>query len=538
VHSVHCDVSPAATPERIHVTYRVRSKTTEVERLARQIAYEQTVELPEQLVSAFDIPEVLVGRVERIEADQDRVERFIVDLSYSPDLSSNQLSQLLNLLYGNVSILPDVRLLDVALPAPVMNALGGPAHGVHGVRNLLGVYGRPLLATALKPRGSSIDSLASLASAFASGGGDIVKDDQNLVDDDPDLFKRRVAACAQAVERTNAKNRGHCLYFPHVSARLADLPKYLEFIRELGLRGILICPMVLGMETMRACARDHGLIVMAHPSMTGGYTESRNHGITRQALLGKLFRLAGADISIFPNFGGRFSFTRAQCMAIRERLLEPLGSIAPAFPCPAGGMQYGDLPGMSKDYGENAVFLIGASLLHHSHNLAEGTRAFQQAIAKNFQESLREPRTDRRSTPTATNTDHAPKVLPHLAFREGFDWEGRFSKAYKDSTALPFRGVRRVDLAGQHGEKTAFDLRYFEVAPGGYSSREKHRHTHVIICVRGGGTLLLGERQVALQPFDVAYVEPFEVHQLRNERPEPFGFFCLVDHVRDRPMRP
>jgi ribulose-bisphosphate carboxylase large chain len=536
---LHSEVSPVTIPERIHASYRIRCRATEIARFAHQIAYEQTVELPERLVSAFSVPEVGVGRVERIEADGDRAEQFIVGLSYSPHLSSNQLSQLLNLLYGNVSIFPNVRLLDVRLPGPLLDELGGPSHGIKGVRRLLGVYGRPLLATALKPRGASIDFLASLAQAFALGGGDIIKDDHNLVDDHADDFKRRVEACSQAVERANAQSGRRCVYFPHLSARLSDLPKYLDFVRDLGLQGILVCPMIVGMETMRACARDQGLIVMAHPSMTGGYTEARNHGITRETLLGKLFRLAGADISIFPNFGGRFSFTRAQCLGISERLLEPLGNVTPAFPCPAGGMQYSDLAGMSKDYGEDAVFLVGASLLQHSENVVAGTRAFQHAIASHFKASLSEPRDTRRSLHTARGVDDAAtRVLHYLAFREGFRWEGRHGKAYKDSTELPFRGIRRVELTGQHGEKTAFDLRYFEVAPGGYSSREKHRHTHVIICIRGSGTLVLGERRVALEPFDVAYIEPFKVHQLRNERSEPFGFFCLVDHARDRPTRP
>lgn len=522
--------------ERIHITYRVRSEPAQVERLARQIAYEQSVELPEHLVSAFGVPEAGVGRVERIEADGDQAEQFLIDLSYSPHLSSNQLSQLLNLCYGNVSIFPNVRLLDVRLPPTLLHELGGPSHGIAGIRKLLGVYGRPLLATALKPRGASIDALADLAHAFALGGGDIVKDDQNLVDDHADDFKRRVEACAQAVERANALTGRRCLYFPHLSARLSDLPKHLDFVRALGLRGILICPMVMGMETMRSYAREYALIMMAHPSMTGGYTENPDHGITHDILLGKLFRLAGADISIFPNFGGRFSFTRAQCLAIRERLLEPLGSVERAFPCPAGGMQFGDVGAMSIDYGADAVFLVGAALLQHAEKLSAGTQAFQRAIASHFQTSLAEPQDIRPLT--AVTLNETAKALQHLPFREGFHWQGRASKQYKDSIDLPFRGMRRVELAGQHGEQTAFDLRYFEVAPGGYSSLEKHRHTHVIICLRGAGTLRLGDRQLSLKPFDVAYVEPFAVHQLRNESTEPFGFFCLVDHVRDRPTRP
>ena len=73
---------------------------------------------------------------------------------------------------------------------------------------------------------------------------------------------------------------------------------------------------------------------------------------------------------------------------------------------------------------------------------------------------------------------------------------------------------------------------------GGYSSLEKHAHTHAVICVRGRGILSVGDELLQLNPLDVAYVPPLHVHQLRNESTEPFGFFCIVDHERDRPQAP
>jgi ribulose-bisphosphate carboxylase large chain len=35
---------------------------------------------------------------------------------------------------------------------------------------------------------------------------------------------------------------------------------------------------------------------------------------------------------------------------------------------------------------------------------------------------------------------------------------------------------------------------------------------------------------------DVAYVAPNEPHQFRARGDEPFGFFCVVDADRDRPV--
>ena len=40
-----------------------------------------------------------------------------------------------------------------------------------------------------------------------------------------------------------------------------------------------------------------------------------------------------------------------------------------------------------------------------------------------------------------------------------------------------------------------------------------------------------------LCPLDVAMVGPLETHQLSNRTGAPFGFFCIVDHERDRGIR-
>jgi ribulose-bisphosphate carboxylase large chain len=60
----------------------------------------------------------------------------------------------------------------------------------------------------------------------------------------------------------------------------------------------------------------------------------------------------------------------------------------------------------------------------------------------------------------------------------------------------------------------------------------------VIIGARGQGMLIAEQSRTEVRSFDVAYVAPLEVHQLRNETTEAFGFFCIVDRNRDRPMQP
>lgn len=95
--------------------------------------------------------------------------------------------------------------------------------------------------------------------------------------------------------------------------------------------------------------------------------------------------------------------------------------------------------------------------------------------------------------------------------------------------------IRQV-LVGDHGETAKFHLRYFEIGPGGYSSFETHKHEHVVIGIRGRGKAKLNRRVTDIKYLDVLYVNPNTPHRLFNPFEEPFGFFCIVNARRDRPM--
>lgn len=119
-------------------------------------------------------------------------------------------------------------------------------------------------------------------------------------------------------------------------------------------------------------------------------------------------------------------------------------------------------------------------------------------------------------------------------FQPDYTWEGIEIRRYKPE-AGGWEGIVRQVITGW-GHETGFHVRYFEIAPGGYSSLEKHGHAHVVIALRGEGVAIAGDRKVELRPFDVLYLKPWEPHQFVNGAAEPFGFLCIVDGERDRPQ--
>lgn len=121
-------------------------------------------------------------------------------------------------------------------------------------------------------------------------------------------------------------------------------------------------------------------------------------------------------------------------------------------------------------------------------------------------------------------------------YRGDFTWRGVKTEKYKPEGNDWLKMVRQT-LIGIHGESTRFHVRYFEIAPGGYSSFETHRHEHVVIGIQGKGICIVKKKNYTIGFLDTLYIEPSAPHQLTNPFNEPFGFFCIVNAKRDKPMR-
>jgi ribulose-bisphosphate carboxylase large chain len=344
-----------------HVITAVYEITAEDAALrADLVAVEQSHELPTELAPANAVRDSL-AHVRTVVERPGRPALATVD--YPADLAGGELGQLLVLLLGNVSLQDGIRLVDLALPASLAGALPGPRLGVAGVRALVGEPERALLATALKPVGMSSEQLAALAYDVAAGGLHVVKEDQGLADQPWAPFAERVPRVAEAVRRANDHTGGHSVYLPVVNGKAADFAEQVRFARQAGAHGVLVMPGIAGFGALAHAAElFDGGVVLAHPSFLGGFTASASHGIAPDVLFGTLLRLAGADASIFPSWGGRFSLTREQCLAIADAARRPLYDVAPALPTPGGGMAIGRARELLDAYGPDTLFLVGGDL--------------------------------------------------------------------------------------------------------------------------------------------------------------------------------
>ena len=354
--------------ELIKAVYQATTPDRDPALLAENIAREQSLELTRPLI-AEAIAERLLGRVLAVEQiDQ---QRWRLDIGYPAELASAQAGQLLHLLYGTISFYPRIRLIGLELPTSLLRQLKGPRAGLPGIRRYVGVSDRALLMTVLKPRGSTPEQLAALALAFARGGGDLIKDDQNLVETDFEAFKQRVGVCAEAVARATEERGRRCLYLPHVAGSGEHLERQLALVKSLGLPGVVMCSWAMGLETAADAARRHELMWLSHPAMAGVFTEPEDRGIAADVLLGTLVRAAGADISIFPGSGGRIQSGRPDDQAsICRALTGPLADLAPTLPCSGGGKTLELAAETARHQGPDCAILVGGDLIARGDNIS------------------------------------------------------------------------------------------------------------------------------------------------------------------------
>ena len=349
----------------VRARYRILLEPGESAReRAEAIAREQSLEVPPG-ASSPEIDARFLGRVEEVQPCEIHGRGAArVDLAYPSPLFDGSLTQLLNVLWGNVSLMDGVLLEDAELPEHLLRGFPGPALGVPGLRERVAPGSvRPLVSSALKPVGLDVPALVRLARTLARAGVDVIKDDHGLADQPVARFSDRVARVSEAVREENARTGGRTLYFPNVTAGARRMEARAREARGRGCDGVVICPGLTGLDGLRAIREEvPGLVLMAHPSHAAT-SPGAVRGIAPALLMGTLWRLAGADCVVYVNARGRFAWPVETCQAINRRARAPLGPHLPVFPVPAGGIQAGEVAHWFETYGPDTLLLIGGSVL-------------------------------------------------------------------------------------------------------------------------------------------------------------------------------
>ncbi|GIO83403.1 2,3-diketo-5-methylthiopentyl-1-phosphate enolase [Paenibacillus faecis] len=370
-------------------TYRIYDPKADFERKAQSIAIGMTVgtwtELPQ--IKQEEMRRHL-GRVERIQVHEpetgSETERYAdVSISY-PDVNfTRDLPALLITVFGKISMDGKIKLLDLEFSDSFLSAFPGPKFGLNGVRDLLGVKDRPLLMSIFKSVvGYDLNGLKEQFLAQALGGVDLIKDDEILFENPLTPIDQRVRVCREAAEEAERVTGKKLLYATNLTGPTSKLKEQALRAIDAGASALLFSVLPYGFDVLHELSSDPDITVpiAAHPSLAGALYPSPHYGIAASLLLGKLMRIAGADLVLFPSPYGSVVMPREENLAIRRELTAEGLPQRASFPVPSAGIHPGLVPRILDDFGTDVVVNAGGGIHGHPGGASAGGRAFLQAI--------------------------------------------------------------------------------------------------------------------------------------------------------------
>lgn len=209
-----------------------------------------------------------------------------------------------------------------------------------------------------------------------------MKDDDSLQNQHWAPFDERVAAISAAVCQANSETGRRCLYAPCLNAPLRLFMQRARFAKEAGAGAVLLLPGITGFDAIHALATDEsfGLPIICHPAfmgMTGGSSTPGTtcHGIAHRVEFGLLPRMAGADVTIYPNNGGAFDICEEECLSIRDAAKgSVLGACKAMLPSPSGGITVDSAGRLRHSYGDDVFLVMGTSLYTAGPDLEANTK--------------------------------------------------------------------------------------------------------------------------------------------------------------------
>ncbi|HEY72233.1 MAG: ribulose 1,5-bisphosphate carboxylase [Chloroflexi bacterium] len=331
-----------------------------------------------KVIGVYEVPDLEYTVPPKLET-----RNYIIQMAFPQVNIGSQIPMLLTTIVGNISMGGRIKVLDVRFPKKFVDGFQGPRFGIEGVREILSVPDRPLLNNMIKPcTGYTPEVGVELFRQAALGGCDIIKDDELIANASFNQIQARVKLYMEAERQVYEETGEHTLYTVNVSD---EIPQVFENARravELGCNAIMVNYLAVGFPVLRALAEDSAINVpiLAHMDVAGAYYMSPYHGVSSHLILGKLPRLAGADIVVFPAPYGKAPVIKDKFVNVARNLSFPFYEIKATFPMASGGITPSMVPKVMGDLGNDIVIGSGGGIHAHPDGPVAGGKAFRQAI--------------------------------------------------------------------------------------------------------------------------------------------------------------
>jgi ribulose-bisphosphate carboxylase large chain len=315
-----------------------------------------------------------------------RVEGNIAYVAYPFDaFEHGNISQLLSSIAGNVfglEAISNLRLLDVSFPQKMLRHYHGPRYGIEGLRKLLKVKKRPFLGTIIKPKmGLNPEEHARVAYEAWVGGCDIIKDDENLTNQNFNPFDERVELTLRMRDKAEEETGERKGYIVNITApSVEELYRRQDIVLEHGGEYVMLDVVIAGYVTLQSLRnRDMDTAIHGHRAMHAAFTRNKKHGI-HMAVLARVFRLIGVDQLHIGSLLGKMEGPRRDVLYCRDVLTEKWRGIKRTLPVASGGLNPALIPELLEGFGTDFVIQMGGGIHGHPLGTRAGAKAARDAL--------------------------------------------------------------------------------------------------------------------------------------------------------------
>lgn len=276
--------------------------------------------------------------------------------------------------------IPLIKLVDLRMPDGFLSSFSGPRFGLDGIRDLLGVHGRPIFFGVIKPNiGLAPEPFAELGYQGWLGGLDVAKDDEMLADAPWCPLDRRSALLGEARRRAEAVTGVAKGYMANITDEVDRLLALHDLAVANGANMLLINALPVGLSAVRMLSGHARVPLIGHFPMIAALSRVPGYGIHTRVLI-KLQRLAGLDAIVMPGFGARMGMEEAEVLDGVAACLAPMGPIARSLPIPGGSDWAGTLEGVYRRVGSvDFGFIPGRGVFGHPMGPTGGAASLRQA---------------------------------------------------------------------------------------------------------------------------------------------------------------
>ncbi|MBR9679926.1 MAG: ribulose-bisphosphate carboxylase large subunit, partial [Candidatus Altiarchaeota archaeon] len=210
--------------------------------------------------------------------------------------------QLLASIRGNIfgmKELTELEVLDWSIPAKYQKRFPGPCQGIEGVRKYLGTdkTRRPHVGTIVKPKvGLKPAEFAKVAQNAFMGGLDLVKDDENLVNQEFCRWEDRAVKTIDVAEKAKAETGNSKIYLSNITDFVPNMLKRIDFLNAIGWKMAMIDVYVIGLAGLQHVLTElHKKKFIVHAHRAGYAAETRGKFGVSFMFWEKLYRLLGVD---------------------------------------------------------------------------------------------------------------------------------------------------------------------------------------------------------------------------------------------------